>query len=78
MHHTTVIHWVKLAAKTLSDAPEPAEIPDVTQLDELETFVGSKKIWLWTAVNKHTPGILALILGNRSAESFKHLWQIVK
>jgi hypothetical protein len=28
--------------------------------DELETFVGKKTlVWLWTAVNKHYPGILA-------------------
>jgi IS1 family transposase len=41
----------------------------VAQLDELETFVGKKnKIWLWTAVNKGSPGILALVLGDTSAD----------
>lgn len=45
----------------------------------LQTFVGSKKtlIWLWTAVNHFAPGILAPVLGDRSAETFKPLWQIV-
>lgn len=43
VHHTTVIKWVKLVNKTLPDAPEHNEIPLVTELDELETFVGSKK-----------------------------------
>ena len=36
------------------------------------------KIWLWTAVNHFNQGILAWVLGNRSAETFKRLWQVVK
>lgn len=28
-------------------------------------------------MNKQTPGIIAWILGNRSAETFKSLWQII-
>src|SRR4028118_75173 len=36
------------------------------------------KVWLWTAVNKRVPGILAFVLGDRSAETFKHLWKIVR
>lgn len=43
VHHTTVISWVKKLGKALPDAPENNEIPEVTQVDELETFVGSKK-----------------------------------
>lgn len=47
--------------------------------DELETFVSKKnKIWLWTAVNKHYPGILAWVLGDRSSERFKLLWLIIR
>lgn len=34
-------------------------------------------IWLWTAVNHFSPGILAWVLGDRSAETFKPLWRIV-
>ena len=43
VHHTTVIYWVKQRGEQLDDAPEEAEIPEVGELDELETFVGSKK-----------------------------------
>jgi transposase-like protein len=43
VHHTTVIHWVKQLGEQLSDAPAESTIPEVTELDELETFVGSKK-----------------------------------
>ena len=41
--HTTVIYWVKQTASLLADAPDEQEIPQVTQLDELQTFVCSKK-----------------------------------
>ena len=43
VHHTTIIAWVKRVGKRLPDAYEPDTIPDVGELDELETFVGSKK-----------------------------------
>ncbi len=43
VHHTTIIYWVKQVATLLADTPEYEEIPEVAQLDELETFVGSKK-----------------------------------
>lgn len=36
------------------------------------------KIWLWTAVNKRTAGILAWVIGDRSAETFKPLWKILR
>ena len=29
-------------------------------------------------MNKHTPGILAWILGDRSAETFEQLWKIIR
>ncbi len=40
-------------------------------------MVKKNKIWLWTAVNKHIPGVIAWILGNRSSGTFKLLWQTV-
>ena len=43
VHHTTVINWVKKLGNTLPTAPEYDEIPEITQIDELETFVGKKK-----------------------------------
>jgi len=41
--HTTVITWVKLVGENLPDAYDPETIPEVGELDELETFVGAKK-----------------------------------
>lgn len=43
VHHTTVIHWLKQVGELLPDAYEPEEIPQVGELDELQTVVGSKK-----------------------------------
>ena len=40
IHHTTVITWVKQGGELLPDAYRPDLIPDVGELDELETFVG--------------------------------------
>ncbi len=43
VHHTTVITWVKQVGERLPDAYDPDTTPEVGELDELETFVGSKK-----------------------------------
>lgn len=43
VHHTTVISWVRAVGENLPDAYSPDQIPQVGELDELETFVGSKK-----------------------------------
>ena len=43
IHHTTIIYWVKELGGRLPDSPAESNIPEVTELDELQTFVGSKK-----------------------------------
>jgi transposase-like protein len=43
VHHTTVITWIKKVGEILPDADAPDQIPQVGELDELQTFVGSKK-----------------------------------
>ncbi len=79
VHHTTIINWVKQVGEKLPDAPPIDKIPSVGELDELETFVGSKKTtqWLWTALDHFCKGILAWVIGDHSAETFKPLWDIV-
>lgn len=39
--HNTVINWVKQAGFQIPE--ENYEIPETAQIDELQTFVGSKK-----------------------------------
>ena len=43
VHHTTIITWVKQVGELLPDTYEPDIPPTVGELDELETFVGTKK-----------------------------------
>ncbi|MEE6162431.1 IS1 family transposase [Cylindrospermopsis raciborskii] len=80
VHHTTIIYWLKQIGSILPDAPPVEETPLVGELDELETFVGSKKnkIWLWTAVNHFRKNILAWVVGDHSSQAFQPLWDIVK
>jgi hypothetical protein len=43
VNHNTVINWVKKAAIPLPDAPDYSEIPEIAQIDELQTFFAKKK-----------------------------------
>lgn len=43
VHHTTVITWLKRVGELLPDAYDPETVPEVGELDELETFVARKK-----------------------------------
>ena len=76
--HNSVINWVRQAEAAIVD--ENYEIPETAQIDELQTFVGSKKnkFWLWTVVNSKAPGILKLVVGNRSIDTFRLLWRMIQ
>ena len=78
--HNTVIGWVKETGAKLPETEEIEEVPDVGELDELQTFVGNKenKVWVWTAVNHFTEGILAWTIGDRSSETFSVLWAMIR
>ncbi len=68
IHHTTIMHWIREAGIKLPNAPEGEEIPEITEIDELQTFVGNKKnkVWIWTVVNHWKPGILLWTIGDRT------------
>ena len=78
--HTTIINWVKEEGESLPDAPPEEEIPEITEIDELQTFVGRKqnKFWIWTVVNHWNQGILFWAIGDRSHQTFEPIWQIIK
>ena len=78
--HATIINWVKEKGEKLSDNPQEEEIPEITEIDELQTFVGCKKnkFWIWTVVNHWNQGILLWTIGDRSHETFEPIWQIIK
>lgn len=55
----------------------PAQATDVLELDELWSFVGNKKQkrWLWIALNRRTRQVVAFVIGDRSAQTCRKLWQ---
>lgn len=78
--HSTIINWVKERGENLADDPQEEEIPEITEIDELPTFVGCKKhkVWIWTVVNHWHQGILLWEIGDRSHHTFERIWQIIK
>jgi IS1 family transposase/DNA-directed RNA polymerase subunit RPC12/RpoP len=79
IHHTTIINWVKQVGKVLPDCYNHETTPEVGELDELQTFVSSKKnkIWIWTALDHFKQGILGWVVGDHSAKTFAPLWTVV-
>lgn len=56
----------------------PAQSDDVLELDELWSFVGSKKaVWLWVALCRGTRQVVACHFGDRSAATCRALWNKV-
>jgi insertion element IS1 protein InsB len=41
-HHANVIKWVRAVVEALPDTPNRSDIPESTEVDELETFLGKK------------------------------------
>jgi transposase-like protein len=44
VNHNTVIRWVRASARMLPNAPTMSEIPEITEIDELQTYVGKKAV----------------------------------
>jgi len=43
INHNTIINWVREVGTQLPEYPPVGTVPDVGELDELQTFIGSKK-----------------------------------
>jgi IS1 family transposase len=54
-----------------------AQPNDVLELDELWSFVGHKgrKRWLWVALCRRTRQVVAYVIGDRSGQTCRQLWQ---
>lgn len=54
----------------------PAAADDVLEYDELWSFVAVRKNkrWLWTVMCRRTRQIVAFVLGDRSADTCRKLW----
>jgi transposase len=64
--HVTILNWIQAAKESLSDEPQDEEIPEITEIDELQTFVRNKrnKYWVWTVVNHQKKGIILWTIGD--------------
>jgi insertion element IS1 protein InsB len=74
IHHTRIIHWIREAGCQIPDAPQQfEEIPEIIDLDQLQTFIANKrnKLWIWTAVN---PGGVTTPPKPGAGEGLTDLW----
>jgi insertion element IS1 protein InsB len=75
----TIKQWFKAALQALprfAASIDPARDDDVLELDELWSFVGSKKrqVWLWVALCRRSSQIVAYTLGDRSTQTCQQLY----
>jgi len=78
----TAMKWVQAHAQglpSLLDSLLPKQRGDVLEVDELWSFVACKEnaVWLWTALCRRTRQIVAFVLGDRSADTCRRLWQAI-
>ena len=66
---TTIINWVKEEGESLPDAPPEEEIPEMTEIDELQTFVGRKQNKFWNRSSSQSLESRNSLMGNRRSLS---------
>ena len=54
----------------------PAQPADALEFDEAWSFVRKRRIkrWLWTAMCRRTRQIVAIVIGDRSEQSYRRRW----
>ena len=75
----TLAAWLKKAAsaQAIPETLVPARPDDTLELDEIWSFVyrRANKRWLWTALCRRTRQIVAFVIGDRSEQTCRQLWQ---
>lgn len=75
----TLAEWLKKAAEQerITDTLLPAQTDDQLELDEVWSFVLTRKNkrWLWTALCRRTRQIVAFVIGDRSEVTCRKLWK---
>jgi IS1 family transposase/transposase-like protein len=64
---------------TVADTLMAAKEDDILEVDEAWSFVLTKqaKRWLWTALCRRTRQIVAFVIGDRSEDTCRQLWQAI-
>ena len=74
--HVSVINWVKRYGQALKKVTESGKNISAVELDELCSYVGSKKkLWVWLAVDRADKQVLGFTLGDRSAATGDKLYK---
>ena len=57
----------------------PAQPDDTLELDELWSFVAQRhnQRWLWTALCRRTRQVVAFVIGDRSEQTCRKLWESI-
>ena len=82
IHRLTIARWIRehvAALPTLIATLLPAQPDDLLECDEAWSFVRQRrnKRWLWTVMCRRTRQIVAFVIGDRSAQSCRRLWEMV-
>jgi len=82
VHRQSIARWIVDHVKSLpkfKDTLLPAQSEDVLEYDEAWSFVLKKvnKRWLWTVMCRRTRQIIAFVIGDRSEDTCRRLWNKV-
>jgi len=76
--NVTVLNWIRAFGEHVIDLKTPGSIR-YTEMDEMHTYVGQKNYrWIWIAVNRYEKKFIDFIVGDRSAQTGKKLWNEIK
>lgn len=77
--HVTVYYWVKEWGENVS-LPQKEKCVDIVELDEMHTYVGSKKNYrlIWIAVDRLGKRFISFVCGDRSTKTGLKLWKRVQ
>ena len=82
VHRQSISRWIVRHVQglpKLKDTVLPAQPDDILEYDEAWSFVLKKinKRWLWTVMCRRTRQIIAFVIGERSEQTCRRLWNKV-
>ncbi len=79
MSHVAVFNWIKSFGEKIDEFRNPDDI-EVIELDEMHTYIGSKKnyCWIWIAVDRYGHRFINCEIGTRGTETGKKLWNKIE
>ncbi|WP_411725862.1 IS1 family transposase [Methyloglobulus sp.] len=77
--HVAVYNWIKAHGESIEAIRSAAGV-DVVEMDEMHTYIGSKKTigWIWIAVDRHGKRFLNCEVDSRDTDTGRKLWDAIK